>query len=447
MVYMTNYTIKQKEGFKMPKAIISNRILIDADPNLVAHIKSTLTYKLEKYDRAAKNKLGFEYLRTYKVVRDNVMSIPQGREDLIPEGYEIVDKRRDIPADIPKPLIPLRNKQVEVYNNVNSSCLILAKVGWGKTFCGLHIAYKLKQKTIIIVHTLALLDQWVGEVEKLFGFKPDTITGGNLRMSTPIVVGNIQSINKFLPQINDKFGTMILDECHHVAATTFSEVVDKMKSKYKIGLSGTMKRKDGKQVMFADYFSSVFHEPEQQDETLAPTVLIVKPGIVLHGSNWANKITNLLSDPDYTLFVAGLVKYLEGLGHITLIAATRVDFVNNLATLVGREKYVVITGETKDRQPLLKSVENGKQKGISATRSIISEGVSCNILSATVLCDPINNDALLEQLIGRIQRKHESKLNPVVIDINFSGRTERAQNTNRLMFYRSKGWEVRELKV
>ena len=39
-------------------------------------------------------------------------------------------------------------------------------------------------------------------------------------------------------------------------------------------------------------------------------------------------------------------------------------------------------------------------------------------------------------------RKHELKLNPEVIDINFSGPADRKQNTLRLGFYMQKGWKV-----
>ena len=54
----------------------------------------------------------------------------------------------------------------------------------------------------------------------------------------------------------------------------------------------------------------------------------------------------------------------------------------------------------------------------------------------------MSNDSLLEQIVGRIQRIHEEKLTPLVIDINFSGYADKKQNNDRLGLYMRKGWEI-----
>ena len=120
-------------------------------------------------------------------VRDTLVSIPIGRTDLIPSDYEVVDKRINIPVDFPEFKLPLRPSQQEVYDEIEDNSIINAWVSWGKTFTGLAIAGKLGQKTLIIVHTVPLRNQWAKEVEKVYGITPGIIGSGKFEIDAPIV--------------------------------------------------------------------------------------------------------------------------------------------------------------------------------------------------------------------------------------------------------------------
>ena len=67
---------------------------------------------------------------------------------------------------------------------------------------------------------------------------------------------------------------------------------------------------------------------------------------------------------------------------------------------------------------------------IAGSRQIFSEGISINILSCVILAVPMSNDSLLEQIIGRVMREHPGKLNPVVVDVQFSGWLDKKQNND-----------------
>lgn len=427
----------------MPKALINSRILLDVTEEQAEHIRKVLTYKIPVY-QGQNHQMGFEIIRNYQTVKKGIISIPQGRIDLIPEGHEILERRIEFPITLPEPKFPLRNNQIMVYAEANDSCFIKAMVGWGKTFSALHTIKKLGQKALIIVHTIALRNQWVQEVEKLYGFTPGTIGAGDFNIDSPIVIGNVQSLIKVVDKIADQFGTVIVDEAHHCPSTTFTALLDKMKSRYRIGLSGTTKRKDGKHVMFPDYFSPTLHEPELLDETMEPKIKILKTGIELVGDHWSKKINNLLYDKSYQAFICGIAEHYLDLGHCVLLVSERTEFLENCNKLLS-DRMNLIIGETKNREALLDEVRNGTKQGIIGTRSIFSEGISINPLSCLILTSPINNDILLEQLIGRVMRKHPGKLQPVVVDLHFSGRSAKTQNSNRLAFYFQKGWEVEGL--
>ena len=427
----------------MPKAILSNRIYLDVTPELQYTLVKALTYKIKKNIPGATHFSQFEIIKNYKLIGKTVISIPIGRQDLIPADYEIVDKRilENYPFPIPK--LGLRESQTEVYDAVDDTCFINAMVGWGKTFCALHIARKLGQKTLIVCHNTMLRDQWADEVRRLYGIEAGIIGSGQFDIDHSIVIGNIQTLTKIVPKIAKEFGTVIIDEAHHCPASTFTAFIDGMYARYKIGLSGTMLRKDGKHILFKDFFGPKLHQPPQSN-TMTPTVQIVKTGIALaQGEPWVKKMNILLYDPDYQAVIARIANLQIQKGHKVLVIADRVEFLQQVGELIGEECVCITGGTTYDeRTELKRQIESGEKSCIAGSRQIFAEGISVNILSCVILAGPIANDGLLEQIIGRIQRLHPDKLPPLVIDMNFSGPSDRKQNRDRQAFYARKGWEV-----
>jgi superfamily II DNA or RNA helicase len=406
-------------------------------------IIKTLTYKIHK-DTGSKQFSTVETIKNYKVLPKGILSIPQGRQDLIPKGYEIIDKRTQVPAPFPEPKFALRDTQQVVYDEITDTCFINALVGWGKTFTALHVAKKLGQKTLVVTHTTALRDQWREEVEVLFGMQAGVIGGGSMDWEDhAITVANVQTLVKHSAKLAKEFGTIILDEAHHCPASTFSQLIDDFHARYRIALSGTMIRKDGKHVMFADFFGQKVYKPPQS-HTLNPEVKLIQTGITLKpGATWVEKINALTEDQDYQTFIARLAKLQVGLGHQVLVIADRVGFLQKVKEYVG-ETCVLVTGETnfEQRQQVKQQLLTKEKMCIAGSRQIFSEGISINSLSCVILAVPIANDSLLEQIVGRIQRQHEDKLQPVVLDMQFSGFMDKKQNRDRLGFYMRKGWNI-----
>ena len=428
----------------MPKAIISNRIYID-NPG-VEHTKTVmkaLTYKIHK-DTGSKKFQSIETIKNYKVLLKGIMSMPQGRQDLIPEGYEIVDKRVLVPVPFPTTQFDLRPDQQIIYDEVTDTCFINALVGWGKTFTALHIAKKFGQKTLVITHTAALRDQWIEEVETLFKMPVGVIGGGTFDIEDhAIVIGNIQSIVKHLDTLAKEFGTIILDEAHHCPATTFANTVDSFHARYRIALSGTMIRKDGKHILFKDYFGSTVYKPPQSN-TLPPLVHLVKTNLKLKtNATWVEKINDLTQNDSYRHCIADIAKMHIANGHSVLIVADRVEFLEKVKEYVG-ETCLLVTGDTtfEERQYAKQQILAKEKMCIAGSRQIFSEGISINILSCVILAVPMSNDSLLEQIVGRIMRPHEGKRHPLVVDMQFAGYADKKQNTDRLGLYLRKGWEV-----
>jgi superfamily II DNA or RNA helicase len=388
------------------------------------------------------------FIKNMGVIRAGLVSLPIGRTDLIPEDYEVVDKRNDISIEPLDFKFTLRDSQQAVYDEVFDSCIINAWVSWGKTFTALAIANKLQQKTLIVTHTLTLRAQWEKEIQKVFGVAAGVIGSGRFETDSPFVVGNVQTLYRNIDKITKEFGTLILDEMHHVSSPTFTRIVDASRARYKIGLTGTMQRKDGRHVIFRDYFSDKVLKPPKENY-LTPRVDIVKSGIRFIDGNvdWASRVNALAYNWEYQNMIALLAANYAARGHKVLVVSDRVDFLKSCARLVG-DNAICVTGDIphEERPEIIKGIFEEKDI-LFGTQSIFSEGISLDCLSCLVLGTPVNNEPLLTQLIGRIIRIYEGKLQPVIADIHLEGRTARKQASARMGYYMKQGYVVSDIGV
>jgi len=416
------------------KAVISNRIYMDIEPHQFNDLDNALTYKIDSYRRDQPPQI----IKNLRKIRDSIISMPSGRFDLIPKGYQIVDKRTTIPVSFPEFGYALRDSQEEIYNLITDSAIINAFVSWGKTFTALAIAAKLGQKTLIITHTVALRTQWEKEIKKVFGITPGIIGSGNHNINASIVVGNIQTLYKIKEQITKTFGTLIVDECHHIPANTFNRLVDSSYARYKIGLSGTVERKDGKHVMLPDYFGHTKYTPPKEN-FMEPSIDVIRSQIrFMDGAKipWANRINDLVNQEEYGKLVCFLAATYKKKGHKVLLLSDRVGFLKRVKETLG-DHCELITGSVslEEREEKINRVQQGNVDILLGTQSIFSEGISVNPLSCLILATPVSNTPLLTQLIGRVVREFPEKLSPVIVDINLKGRTAENQAKLRLGHY------------
>jgi superfamily II DNA or RNA helicase len=417
---------------------------MDCSAELQDKIDKELTYTIPTHNPLDPPQI----IKNMGIIRNGLVSLPIGRTDLIPEHYEIIDKRIHVPVDFPEFRFELRQSQKDVFDAIEDNSIINAWVSWGKTFTGLAIAGKLGQKTLVVTHTVALRNQWAKEVEKVYGFKPGIIGSGHFDLDSPIVIGNTQTLYRNVEKIRKEFGTVILDEMHHVSSPTFSKILDTNYCRYKIGLSGTIERKDGKHVVFRDYFGNTLFKPPKENY-MTPTVHLVASDIrFMDGAKtpWANRVTKLSNDEEYRHTIAMLAAAYAARGHKVLVVSDRVSFLKACSELTG-DKAVCVTGEVahEDREKLVDQILYGDANVLYGTQAIFSEGISVDTLSCLILATPVNNEPLLTQLVGRVIRKKEGKISPVVVDIHLKGNTARKQASNRVGFYMKQGWNMKYL--
>lgn len=113
--------------------------------------------------------------------------------------------------------------------------VIVAPPGSGKTIVGLSVIAEKNLPALIIVHRKQLADQWMDRIESFLGIPKreiGKIGQGKNTIGKQITVAMIQSLEKLVESKHDtellkSFGTIILDECHHVPAESFSRTISK----------------------------------------------------------------------------------------------------------------------------------------------------------------------------------------------------------------------------
>src|SRR5690606_29280079 len=134
--------------------------------------------------------------------------------------------------------------------------VITAPPGAGKTVIGLQIITEKKLPALIVVHRKQLMEQWMERIEGFLGIPKKEIGRigqGKAKTGKLVTVAMIQSLGKQLKKpensnLSKSFGTVIIDECHHVPAESFKNVISQLSPFFQYGLTATPFRKgsDGK---------------------------------------------------------------------------------------------------------------------------------------------------------------------------------------------------------
>jgi len=131
-----------------------------------------------------------------------------------------------------------------------SSGILSATTGFGKTVVAAALISKRKVNTLIIVHRKQLMDQWKERLAAFLNIDANEIGqigGGKNKPKHVIDVATIQSLNHkgVVKDVITNYSQIIVDECHHISAFSFENVLKKVEATYVHGLTATPTRRDG----------------------------------------------------------------------------------------------------------------------------------------------------------------------------------------------------------
>ena len=128
--------------------------------------------------------------------------------------------------------------------------VFVAPPGSGKTVVGANLVSRRKRNTLVLVHRIQLLEQWITQLSMFLDLKPEEIGqigGGKRKPNGSLDVATFQSLDR-KDGVDDSvaaYGHVIVDECHHVPSVSFERVMREVKARYVVGLTATPRRRDG----------------------------------------------------------------------------------------------------------------------------------------------------------------------------------------------------------
>jgi superfamily II DNA or RNA helicase len=168
---------------------------------------------------------------------------------------------------------PVIHKFIQHCENVGfGGGLLELPCAWGKTGGTLYTISKLKKKTIVIIHKEFLMNQWIERITQFLpGARIGKIQGPIIDVENKdIVLCMLQSLisKEYDASLFEQFGFTVIDEVHHIASQSFSNSLFKVVTKYMLGLSATMDRKDGTTNVFKMFLGDIIYKSEPKSDVM-----------------------------------------------------------------------------------------------------------------------------------------------------------------------------------
>jgi superfamily II DNA or RNA helicase len=311
------------------------------------------------------------------------------KEIKISEGVDINLSFNGSLRDYQKPVV---NEYLQHVNNGGGGLLELY-CAWGKTSASLYICCALKKKTLVIVHKEFLLNQWIERIQQ---FIPDAkigrIQGQIIDIDNKdIVLCMLQSLSmKDYPlSMFDSFGFTIIDEVHHISSETFSCALFKLVTKYMLGLSATMNRKDGTTNVFKMFLGEVVHKAERKNEI---NVEIRAVTFKSNDETFNNTILDFRGKPQNSSMITKLCSF-----------SYRTEFIINLLTDFIREKNIDYT--TYQKHKLEMDNQTPKCNICLKNDNYLVKNICCNQIKYCLPC--IQN---IKPIINKLETNGKIKL-------------------------------------
>lgn len=342
---------------------------------------------------------------------------------------EIIDQRRLLaPIDLrfSGTLRPYQQHAVEVVS-AHSFGVLEAGTGSGKTVMALALMARRAQPSLVLVHSKELLNQWVERIRHFLGIEAGQAGDGRFDIR-PVTVAIVNTARKHLDTLVPAFGHLLVDECHRVPASLFTETVAAFDCHYMLGLSATaFRRDDGMTRLIYIYMGERAHRVDST--VLAASGAVLQPELIQKQTafkynfqgDYAKLLKALTEDPGRNnLILTDTVKLSRqpDRGTVLLVSDRRAHcefFAEGLASQ--GVAVALLTGQTpkEEREQIVVDVQADKVQVLVATVQLIGEGFDCSGLSTLVLATPIKFEGRLLQVAGRIVRPAAGK-KAVIVD-------------------------------
>ena len=410
--------------------------------------------------------LGFSTRETPRIVYDGY---DEGDYIVLPRGcfeelkkhlsdaeipYDIVDKRqagRQIDVSFNGELYPEQKVAAERLLAYDMG-MLAAATAFGKTVIGANLIARRKVNTLVLVHTVEIMNNWIRDLNSFLTINEnlptyttpkgrvkqrDTVIGtfsSQKRAATGIIdiamIGSLGKEDYINPMVRD-YGMIIVDECHHAAAATFENVLRASAAKYVYGMSATVKRGDKQERKLLMQLGPIRHRYTAKERA-------IKQGIGHYVYPRFTRMVDMSPSDDkhiselYRLIVDSELRNMQ-------IVADAVDCVKKGRTPVVMTKYrehaenlygllqgaadhvfllqggksLKVRAELREK---MAAVGRDESMMMVATGQYVGEGFNYPRLDTMLLAMPISFEGNVEQYAGRLNRDYEGKKDVIIFD-------------------------------
>ena len=416
---------------------------------------------------------------------DDYLALPRGCEDAVTTllkekdvAYRFEDKTNHGRAISVHFSGNLRKNQQEAVNALalNNMGVLSATTAFGKTVAAIGLIAEHSVNTLILVHTKALLDQWVQRLEQFLVIDDVPIIEKGKHKKNLSPIGTLSSTGNKLHGIIDialmqscmtdgevkpfvkDYGLVIADECHHVSAVNFEQILKAVNARYVYGLTATPIRKDGHQPIIFMQCGPIRYNADAKAQMRGQTfqrLLVPRftPFRPISGEDLSfTKVAQQLAEDEYrNLFIVkDVIETLkEGrspiiltsrTAHVEILANLLKPHCPNVITLVGSES----TMEKRLKMEHLQSIPSTEPLVIVATGKYVGEGFDYARLDTLFLVSPVAWKGIVAQYAGRLHREFDGKEDVQIYDyIDIRVPVCESMYRKRLKGYASIGYRIR----
>lgn len=330
--------------------------------------------------------------------------------------------------------------------------VLSATTAFGKTVIAAYLIGQRKVNTLVLVHTQALLNQWkkalsefleinetLPELPKKRGRKKERSLIGQLggskdNLSGFVDIAIMQSLisGDGVRELVKDYGMVIVDECHHVSAVSFEQVLKEVNAKYVYGLTATPIRQDGHQPIIHMQCGPIRYQVDAKAQAeKRPFDHAVIPKFTSFTQPLTDEVPWRITDAYAAMQVneERNNKIVEDVlaavadGRTPIVLTERYDHAKLLEEIFrDKSKNVVLLsgkGTAKEKREILQGLSQipaDEPLILVATGRYVGEGFDLPRLDTLFLAMPVSWKGTLAQYAGRLHRNYEGKQEVLIYD-------------------------------
>ena len=470
---------------------LSNGIYINTtnlNPRIQNQIRELASYSNPEYFRAMHSgSYGFDIKRYIYLGYDegNYIHLPYGLYDKLIEklneadiAYKINDQRnngKEIDVTFKGKLDERQSEAVKSLLRYDNG-ILLAATAFGKTVTMINLISRLKVNTLILLGNSNLVKQWESELNKFLTFNSEMpsyetkkgirkrkshigIHQGSKDTTNGIVdimmAGSLFNKDDVHPRFHE-YGMIICDECHHVAASTLTRIINETKARYVYGASADNSRSDGHEQSNIMLLGPVRYNFSIRQRNLESGI---KHYVIPRFTRTISTARNISLQEAYkvieedelrdSLIIDDIVKCLKENRKIVVLTqrVKHAERLFNKITEICSDTYLLLGNQKKKEQEeitnRLKEAIDYKGFVLVSTGQLIGEGFNLPKLDTLFLAMPISGEGVVKQYAGRINRTYDGRESELIYDyvdnnIEVTGK----MYLKRLKVYKTAGYSL-----